>query len=92
MVPHSLNDEYSDAGSEVLWGDGERASQLFRHLERRRARPDSFLILEMRRTCAHKLTEHVGEMAQILKTDIESHLQDAMPTIPEFLLGAFYSL
>jgi hypothetical protein len=31
-------------------------------------------------------------MARILKTDIESHVQDAMPTIPEFLLGAFYSL
>ena len=24
MVPHSLNDEYSDDGSEVLWEDGER--------------------------------------------------------------------
>jgi len=62
------------------------------NLERHRARPDSFLILEMRRTCAHKLTESAGEMARILKADIESHLEDAMPTMPEFLLGAFYSL
>ena len=24
MVPHSLNDEYSDGNSQVLWEDGER--------------------------------------------------------------------
>src|SRR5262249_15845298 len=55
-------------------------------------RPESFLILKIRWTCAHKLAERAGEMARILKTDIESHLQDATRTIPEFLLGAFYSL
>src|SRR6516225_11707012 len=72
-MPHLLNGACSDgSNSQVLWEDGERTSQLFRHLERRRARPESFLILEMRRTCAHKLTEHAGEMAWILKTDIES--------------------
>ena len=89
---HLLNGACSDgSNSQVLWEDGEHTSQLFRHLERRRARPDSFLILKMRRTCAHKLAEHPGEMARILKTDIESHLQDAKSSIPEFLLGAFYS-
>ena len=54
--------------------------------------PDSSLILETRRTCANNLAEHAGEMARILKTDSESHLQDVMLTIPEFLLGAFDSL
>ena len=62
------------------------------HLERRRARPDSFLVLEMRRTCAHKLAERAGEMARILKADSESHFQDVMLTIVEFPLGAFNSL
>src|SRR6516162_8046306 len=91
-MPHLLNGACSDgSNSQVLWEDGERTSQLFRHLERRRTRPDSFLILEMRRSCAHKLAEHASEMARILKTDIESHLQDAALTIPQFLLGAFYS-
>jgi hypothetical protein len=88
----SLNDTYSDGPLTPLWEDGERASQLFRHLERRCARPDSSLILETRRTCANNLAEHAGEMARILKTDSESHLQDVMLTIPEFLLGAFNSL
>jgi len=87
-----LNDTYSDRPLRPLLEDGERASQLFRHLERRRARPDSSLILETRRTCANNLAEHAGEMARILKTDSESHLQHVMLTIPEFLLGAFNSL
>jgi len=52
----------------------------------------SSLILEMRRTCAHKLAERAGEMARILKADSESHLQDVMLTILEFPLGAFNSL
>jgi hypothetical protein len=49
-------------------------------------------ILETRRTCAHQFAKHAGEMARILKSDIERHFQDAMSAIAEPLFGAFYSL
>jgi hypothetical protein len=33
MVPHSLNDEYSDGNSQVLWEDGERVFRCGRRLD-----------------------------------------------------------
>jgi len=52
----------------------------------------SSLISELRRAHAHKFTKHSGKLARILKTDIESHVENTASSVGEHVFCTFYSL